>query len=436
MKLAISSTNKQLLFVGFFLLFTKLIALIKEVYLAQTFGIGALLDAYFIALNSSMFIAAVFLAVLPSVLVPYFVKLSNVFEKKFLIGNLSLASTFVGLINTLLLIYFSKEISKIYQYQPGTNDFALVNEFIQTFSLLPLIILLIGIFSSYLLSVRNNVNSIIEIIPNLIIIVSIFLFSTSFPVQSLAIGTVFGFFLHILILILIVFYLYNLKPLFGLNKSSIKNMKFIVRGGFILFFGQFFMSLIGPIDNYFAISFGEGFVAAYNYAIKLVGIASSLISVLVIRVLLPKFSELERDNKKLELRNLALSYASIFFVVVFFASLLAYPFIPFFIDLIFVGGELTNEKLKLLTQLVHAAILQLPFFSFSLIIVQCYLVKNWIFYVSLFAISNVTVKFISNSILSNMIGISGLMYSWAIMYFWSGLCLLIFFMFRELRHDK
>jgi putative peptidoglycan lipid II flippase len=424
----ISRTTKQLLIVGFLLIVTKLVALFKEVYLAQIFGIGSTLDAYFVALTASSFVPAVFLAVLPSVLVPYFVKLNRRSGQNSLLGNLSFLSIVIGLLNVFLLLYFSGDLSSFYQFKLGTDGYVLVNGFIDSFAFLPLPLLLIAVFSSYLLSVRSNANSVIEIIPNLVLIVSVFFFSAQFAENSLAVGTIVGSFLHAFCLILIVIAAYKSVPSVSVSEEAVRNLKYIAKGGSILFFGQFFMSLLGPVDNYFAVSFGEGSVASYNYAMKLIGIGSSLISVLVLRVILPKFSELERDGKYSELRHLALHYSRASFVVILIASILVFPFVPYFIGLIYQGGKLTPQALMLLSELVLAGMFQLPFFVASLIIVQCYLVKNWVVYVALFAISNVAVKSVSNLVFAELFGLSGLMYSWAVMYFWSGLCL--FFMFK------
>ena len=424
----ISRTTKQLLIVGFLLIVTKLVALFKEVYLAQIFGIGSTLDAYFVALTASSFVPAVFLAVLPSVLVPYFVKLNSRSGQNSLLGNLSFLSIVIGLLNVFLLLYFSGDLSSFYQFKLGTDGYVLVNGFIDSFAFLPLPLLLIAVFSSYLLSVRSNANSVIEIIPNLVLIVSVFFFGAQFAENSLAVGTIVGSFLHAFCLILIVIAAYKSVPSVSVSEEAVRNLKYIAKGGSILFFGQFFMSLLGPVDNYFAVSFGEGSVASYNYAMKLIGIGSSLISVLVLRVILPKFSELERDGKYSELRHLALHYSRASFVVILIASILVFPFVPYFIGLIYQGGKLTPQALMLLSELVLAGMFQLPFFVASLIIVQCYLVKNWVVYVALFAISNVAVKSVSNLVFAELFGLSGLMYSWAVMYFWSGLCL--FFMFK------
>ena len=285
---------------------------------------------------------------------------------------------------------------------------------------------MIAVFSSYLLSVRSNANSVIEIIPNLVLIVAVFFFSAHFAEKSLAVGTIVGSFLHAFCLILIVIAAYKSVPSVSVSQKAVRNLKYIAKGGSILFFGQFFMSLLGPIDNYFAVSFGEGSVASYNYSMKLIGIGSSLISVLVLRVILPKFSELERDGKYSELRHLALHYSLASFVVILIASILVFPFVPYFIELIYQGGKLTPQALAMLSDLVLAGLFQLPFFVASLIIVQCYLVKNWFVYVALFAVSNVAIKSMSNLVLTELFGLSGLMYSWATMYLWSSVCLMTY----------
>ena len=434
MNLMISRTTKQLLIVGFLLIVTKLVALFKEVYLAQIFGIGSTLDTYFVALTASSFLPAVFLAVLPSVLVPYFVKLNSRSGQNSLLGNLSFLLIVIGLLNAFLLLYFSGDLSSSYQFKPGTDGYVLVNDFIDSFAFLPLPLLLIAIFSSYLLSVRSNANSVIEIIPNVVLIVAVFFFSAQFAEKSLAVGTIVGSFLHAFCLILIVIVAYKSVPSVSVSEEAVRNLKYIAKGGSILFFGQFFSTLLGPIDNYFAVSFGEGSVASYNYAMKLIGIGSSLISVLVLRVILPKFSELERDGKYSELRHLALYYSLVSFVVILIASILVFPFVPYFIELIYQGGKLTPQALMLLSELVLAGMFQLPFFVASLIIVQCYLVKNWVVYVALFAISNVAVKSASNLVLTELWGLSGLMYSWATMYLWSALCLFILFKMKGQSH--
>ena len=121
-------------------------------------------------------------------------------------------------------------------------------------------------------------------------------------------------------------------------------------------------------------------------------------------------------------------------MVILIASILVFPFVPYFIELIYQGGKLTPQALMLLSDMVLAGMFQLPFFVASLIIVQCYLVKNWVVYVVLFAISNVAVKSVSNLVLAELFGLSGLMYSWATMYLWSALCLFILFKMKGQSH--
>lgn len=409
------------------LILAKLVALWKEVYIGQTFGIGIVLDAYFIAHSVSLILPSVIVAIIPSLLIPIFISDNDSRFLRSLWGQLILLSLLIGLLNGIALLFFYENISSIYKTDGNLLTTELLERFIRYLSIIPVFTFLIAIFSSFLIANKKNINSVIEIIPNFTIIAVVYYFSGAFFEDSLIAGTIFGVFFQAFCLIALCVFRYDVKFDLTISGASAGTVIRLAQGAAILFIGQLFMSLSGPLDNNFAVEFGEGSVAAYNYSMRLIGIGISLISVMVIRVILPRFSELENGNRYEELGREVIVYSMLVFMASAIVCLIAVPFLDSFISFVFKGGELSSDALGIVNNLTAVGLLQVPFFAASLIIVQFFIVKKMYNLIAIFAITNLIVKYVSNDFLIEVFGLDGLMYSWAVMYLWSFFCLYTYY---------
>ena len=295
------------------------------------------------------------------------------------------------------------------------------------FSVLPLLIIFISVFSSYLIANEKDINSILELIPSTIIIAFVFFLSTSLGYISIVFGHLLGSFTHLILLIVVCLRL-GFKFNFHFTKEYFFSFKEIGYGAVILLFGQFFMTFLGPIDSMFVVNFGEGSLTTYNYANRFIAILMSLGSVIILRVLLPRFTKINKDKRK----NQSLLFSLIGFII---ASIICF-YMNFFInDLIlfaFDGGNISPQELGVVIELTRVGLLQFPFFIAGLILLQVLIVQKNYFAIASVSIVNLIIKTISNIYFIEIYGFSGLMYAWIAMYTFSLLLIIILF----LHHHK
>ena len=167
------------------LILAKLVALWKEVYIGQTFGIGIVLDAYFIAQSVSLILPSVIVSIIPSLLIPIFISDKNSHYLRSLWGQLILLSLLIGLLNGIALLFFYENISSIYKTEGNLLTTELLERFIRYFSIIPIFTILIAVFSSFLIANKKNINSVIEIVPNFTIVAVVYYFSGIFFEDSL-----------------------------------------------------------------------------------------------------------------------------------------------------------------------------------------------------------------------------------------------------------
>ena len=215
---------------------------------------------------------------------------------------------------------------------------------------------------------------------------------------------------------------------FHFTKEYFFSFKEIGYGAVILLFGQFFMTFLGPIDSMFVVNFGEGSLTTYNYANRFIAILMSLGSVIILRVLLPRFTKINKDKRK----NQSLLFSLIGFII---ASIICF-YMNFFInDLIlfaFDGGNISPQELGVVIELTRVGLLQFPFFIAGLILLQVLIVQKNYFAIASVSIVNLIIKTISNIYFIEIYGFSGLMYAWIAMYTFSLLLIIILF----LHHHK
>lgn len=423
--------NKKILVAGALLFCIKLVALYKEIFIGQTFGFGLTLDAYYISYALVTFLPSVILALFPALLVPLFISYKKTSQLGSILGVLVLLSIFVGLVNGALLYLFSDSISAF--YQASAPQRVLIKAFLEYFSILPLFLIITSIFINLLIATRNNLSFIFEVIPNLSLIAILALTHEYLADFSLSLGVVLGCIFQIFIISAYITNRYGLKLSFIIDRVSMKPFFSLGSGAIVLFFAQFFASPIISIDNYYAVEFGVGSVASYNYAIKFIAIGISILSIIVIRVILPDFAELQNQNKFELLNNRLNEYLLGFIVISVCACWVAVQFIEQLIGLVFQGGRLSVESLSGVVRLTEFGLFQVPFVAANLLIVQIFVVKKMYNSMAAVLISAVFVKYLANILLTKLFGLNGLMLAWAAMYIWSFLCL---YMLHRIRLAK
>ena len=177
--------------VAFFLLAGKIAGALKEVAVAYRYGMGENLDIYLISMTLVTWIPGIWMSILQSIYVP----LVNSLQKK---EKILFSSQFFGL--TLLMSIFLILVVPLIAYSTAdifTRSFSpdAKSIFIKTTILLaPIsgITLLIIQFNMHLLAAERHVNTLMAIVPALILILAMLLPLTHSNTITLSVGTVLG----------------------------------------------------------------------------------------------------------------------------------------------------------------------------------------------------------------------------------------------------
>ena len=189
---------------GFFALFSQLLALLRDRLLTGQFGAGEILDVYYAAFRIPDFIFVSIASIVSlSVLIPFLTERVNSTEDK---GRQFIANIFVFFSLSILFVssvafIFTPELLKI--FVPGLTDTALYNELVNLTRLLLLQPIFLGLSSLFASVVhvyqRFVIYAISPLLYNVGIIFGVLFFYPSVGIIGLGYGVVLGAFFHMLL---------------------------------------------------------------------------------------------------------------------------------------------------------------------------------------------------------------------------------------------
>ena len=280
----------------------KILGLIRDVVLANTYGTSIYSDAYIVANNIPIVIFSVVAVAISTSFIPIFSEINELegenqsirFMNNF-INIILLISVFIVIIGEL----FPDLLVKIFAYGFSDEAYRLTVNF--TKILLPsiIIIALMSVAGSYLQLNKDFVPiSYVSIPNNILVIISIILaFYTDKP-YLLAIGTLVGMISQI-----IYYYPFvkrnGYKHIFYVDFKD-KYLKRIMIMIIPVFIGAAVNEVNTIIDRALVSGLESGSIAALNYASKLIGFITGVFIVSIITIIYPKMSEM---SAKLEFEN-------------------------------------------------------------------------------------------------------------------------------------
>ncbi len=352
-----------------FLTLAKLIAAGKEVLIAERYGTSSVIDGYLFVFNLAQWPVNIFSIVTAVVMIPYLVKLrrqqatdaKNV-QAAFLtltmwlgivVGGIVLLSIFL-LVSRYSLGLTLQSRSSALTALPWVSC-GIVFAFMST------------VTSNSLMSQRRYVNTLLEAMPAAVIALCLLTWPVAsgqdWDVWPLAVGTLLGFSLRSIVL-------GKLSP----EKIGFKSLGIIaqhwpgLRGTFgIMLVVQLVLSSTSVLDQFFSISMGEGVLASYTYASRIMALVLSLTAIVIGRSILPVFSGIDDINTSYAM---ALRWGK---RVAFFGLIVA-PVLFFtaewVVTIIFQRGAFTENDTHEVAQIIGVLALQLPFYLYNVVLVQ------------------------------------------------------------------
>lgn len=402
-----NATVTNVITVGITTLIVSGLGFLKEIVIADSFGLSELLDTFYIAILVPSFISGVFLGSFNSVFIPNYVselktgKHIGAFQSTSFLLTIGVAAFFL-----LLAFLFTDTYLEVLYEGHTAQYYALIKK--QFYFVAPCI--LFWGFSSLLSGLLTiddefRYSSISSIFTPISIILCLLFFDGILGDIVLAFGTLVGSIISFLFLLTIAIK----RKIVHLHKPDFK------ADNVIMLFRQLpaklsssLLSGINPlVDQYFSQQLVVGSIAALGYGIKIPMFAIGIVGAALGNVLLPYFSKYAIDNPKhtfTKLRQILKYLILGSSIVVVLGILLSHPVIA----LVFERNAFTSDDTEIVAKIQQMYLLQIPSYVTGLIMVKFLtsINKNNIMVVT--SVIGLLLNMILNYVLIDVMGVYGL----------------------------
>ena len=402
--------------VGAFVLVAKVMIALRDVTIAWQFGSGPEADAFNVALAISTWLPLFLAGAVGSALVPTLIKArsqqgigdTRLFQDELTGHALTLAA--IVSIASLLIAWIAGQSSRDNASLSVDGALFLMIIFAPFAGLTTLFYFL----ANRLQAMGSFSYSMYEGVPGLIVALCVATFGHRAGLSALATGVLVGGALQVLALgeLLRRREGYRARP--RLTRSS-PHWNLLLAGMGVLAVGQALLSLVNPIDQYIALQAGPGVPATFGYATRIVGLATSVGTLVLGRALLPTFAEMAQSDPEAALRT-ARRWTGYTLLIGVVAMGLGWFITQPIVKLLFERGSFTPEDTSMVTRFVQLGLLQLPFYFSGIVAVQWLLVCGRFARVTAICLATVAVKIVALLLILPRLGADALMLSTVAMY--------------------
>ena len=352
-------------------LVVKLFSMVKEMVTAAVFGTSSAMDCFVLALAVPSYIINVTAGSLNSALIPTYT------EVRMKEGEESARRLLANVLamNTLLLVFLALLVScfvpELMNFISGATPDK--EQLLEQLLLILLPTVVLSGSTVVLSSVANTRNRFLSfslvgaVVPAAIIAV-VLLNYKGLGIHSLALGTLCGFLLELL-LVLVLLKRLGIKPSFEIKKIH-PRLKTIVWQYIPVLSGSSLVCSSQLVDQGMSAFLGSGSVASLNYGIKLTAVLSGISTMALGTALLPHFSAMSAKNDWAEIRRTLRNYILIILGASIPISLIIAFYSEAIVQLLFQRGAFSPEDTKLVAQVQAVSVLQLPFISLAILFIR------------------------------------------------------------------
>lgn len=388
-------------FLGFF---------VRDVLMANTFGLGTVLDDFFVALMIPMFVVAVLSVPLGTAFIPVYLAARErlVSSAAAMVSDISFRTTLALLAICLILGLTMPFLLPSLRHQSSAVDETQI--YLLSYLALP-ILLLSGalILGNAVLNAHGRVvlTSAAQLVVPVVAIVALFLFGEAFGVAAVMAGMIVGQVINLVIVQACVK---------GFDASLLPRFGAVDRSDFPLLWTQYlplmvsalFVSLAAPVATLLSISLPDGSVSALNLGTKVVLFMTGLVGAAISSVMLPYFSSLMAKNQLVSARR-ELSFfmlASTFVAVPISAGLFFWS--EPIVRLMFERGGFHSDATAVVTRVMQYAVVQLPFFVSNSLLLKFATATKHVIAISVAAIMGLGVNIAASMVLMKHMGVAGI----------------------------
>jgi len=392
-----------LTFVGFFL---------RDILMAQKFGLSKETDYFFIALLIPMFVVTVLCIPLGTAFIPFYNQLKNQSKKKFdpqqVIGNL-LSWSFISSCCLCGTLFFIGPILISNLLPNGSpSDISDISS-LMNLSLLLLLFSSLLIIGNAILNLNNRAP--LASIAQLSVPFFAILLLYSFDSQHGAKGVIFGMVIGQLVNLAIVQYFVkdygiSLTP-FHRNGEKSKLIDFTTQYWPIVA-SALFISLTSPIATILAMQLPTGSVSALNLGTKIILFINGLAVAAVTSVILPYFSQLISKNN-LSAARLELSFfLAVITVISIPLCLILFTWSDWIVATLFSQGAVDANEKNTVAKVMLLSAIQIPFLMSSAVLLKFYIANKQVIQISIVSFLALLINVIVSIILMSKIQVFGI----------------------------
>jgi len=417
------------------ILLCKIVAATKEVFVAYYYGASDLVDAYQFALTISIFIPNAMVNTLVLVGVPLLVSIRNIdtIKQTLFFQEIQIRLLFVGLaISFSLFLIFPYLLTNIIKAQADSYFFRYSNEFFKVFFLFIPCILISGLGIVRLRSRQRQIDSLLEAIPSMSVLVCLLLFfQSNSSITPLAWGTALGFLLQCILIKNYSFRTDNIPVSIRLAaRRQTPYWKDLYKKLAIVFFCQLLIILTQPFDQYMAVHLEGNANSILGYANRLLYFLLGVGATAAARAALPLLSESKLRISKKALYTQTTRYSFFLMLLGCIIAVIAWHLAPWGIKTVFEHGAFTPKNTLDVTRVLRWGLLQLPFYFSALLLMQLLTIEQYYRIILFSLLLGFAAKLILNNLLLKSMHMEGFMLSTSAMYF---IVWIIFFITIKLR---
>jgi putative peptidoglycan lipid II flippase len=384
----------------------------KEVAIAWRLGVSAQVDAYLFVFNLVNWGVLIWFSVLTVVLIPLEVRLRRQSspELRAFRAQLLGAAIVLGLL-MVVAGYIAIPValkSDVVGLPPRTAQLAM--QIVPALTWLALPGILIGLYSTWMMSGGRNANTLLEGVPSLVILLAVL---ASAGLESLVWGTLLGFVVQ---LACVAWPRVRSRdvwvPAFGLSSPA---WQAFGRSFSLVLAGQAILSLTILVDQFFAAKLGVGAISSLGYAGRMLGLISGVMAVAVTRSTLPVFSRAISAGLP-KIRRVAFNWAALLALVGAGAAIVGWVLAPSMVRIIFQHGTFGAADTEVVATLFRFGLLQLPFYFAGLVFASLHSARGGYGVLVLTGVLGLTVKVVAIWLLVGPLGLKAIMVAAALMY--------------------
>ncbi len=382
----------------------------REITAASAFGAGDELDAYLIASAIPVYLLGAIAGSFQSAFVPRYIALAKEKDQggadRF-VGN-ALAVTVLGMgAVTLVLAAAAQFIVPLMASGFPADKIIMTRELL--YFMVPAVMLgaVPVVYTAWLNALElYRLPSLLPGVGPLVAVTILLLFAPHFGIRALAIGTVFGAFIEVLVVVTAARISGHRIPIprFKISPDLAK----VGTEFWPLLFGTLLFSSTTLVDQIMAASLDPGSVAALSFGSRVTALVIAVAGVGVGTSVLPTFSRLVADHDWATLTRTLVQFGIMVFVfAALFSAVITGSSVPL-IELLFERGNFSGADTGRVASVQFYFALQLPFFLLSLVLVRllsALSLNRTVFMITAF---NTVLNIVLNYLLMQRMGVAGI----------------------------